>query len=222
MYRHNGFLDLLAEWIVDRFFDWYDAKFGKKKAGKEFAAIKIVPNTDPDRFYHDWLRGSWMVLNELPEAQLTVTQCEKPINEIVQVICGRDPLVIHTGRSEESCPGVALSEGLKALFSGQPSTWQIRIAMPGIVERPSPNLGALELFLAQEFEGSVPGSPNRDICNLYLGRNLGPMELEIRIPHYGVCDGYCKIAYLKVDLKIDPVMGVIVTGHEDNMDSRPR
>ncbi len=68
----------------------------------------------------------------------------------------------------------------------------------------------------------MPGNPNRDICDIYLDRNLGPMELELRIPHYGVRNGYCAVVYLKVDLEIDPAIGVVVTGHEDNMDSRPQ
>ncbi len=222
MYHRNSLVDILVDWIIDRLFDFGKAIFGKKKEPEEFTAIKIVPETDPDRRYHDWLKGERMMLNALPEVQLTILRSERSVDEIVEAICSDNPYVSHTGHEKDSCPGKPLAEGLKEIFSGQPSSWEIRYAIPSAVYKVSTNIAVLEMFLAQEFEGSVPGNPNRDICHVYIDRNLAPMELEIRIPHYGVRDGFCTVVYLKIELSVDPVTGVNVVSHEDNTDPRPR
>lgn len=225
--RRNGFLDfldLLSERAIDALFDFGKRLFGKKREPEEFTAIKMVPNTDPDRDYHSWISGERVSLNDLPEVQLTVLECDKTADELAEIICSDNPLVLHTGHADESCPGKPLSEGLKEIFSGQPSTWEIRTAFPsGVSGRSTPNvISILEMFLAQEFEGSKPGNPNRDICTIFLDRSLAPMKLELRIPCYGARDGYFTIVYLKIELEINPSEGIIVTGHEDNTDPRPR
>lgn len=222
MYHRNGLVDILVDWIIDRLFDFGKAIFRKKKEPEEFTAIKIVPEADPDRHYHNWLRGEQMVLNALPAVQLTILRSEKSVDEIVETICSDNPYVAHTGHEEDSCPGKPLAEGLKEIFSGQPSSWEIRYAIPSPLRNGSTNISTLEMFLAQEFEGNVPGDPNRDICHIYIDRNLAPMDLEIRVPHYGVRDGFCAIVYLKIELSVDPVTGVNAIGHEDNTDPRSR
>lgn len=210
--------------LIGRFFDRLAEKWLEPRARpREFGepAIKIIPNTDPDRVYHDWVNKEWAILHEIPDVQLTITNCQQSVDEMVQIIVDSDPLVTHSGHKGEDCLGEPLRDGLRKILDGQPSTWGIRYAMPGLISYNEPNIGMLELFLAQEFEGHAPGKPNRDYCHVHLGRDLAPMEFEVRIPHYGIKNNFCVITYLKIDLKIDPEVGVVITGHEDNMDPRP-
>ena len=190
----------------------------RKRNPEEFIAIK--PNTDPERFYHDWIGGSRMSLNALPAVQLTILQCDKTADELAELICSQNPYVCHTGHAEESCPGKPLSEGLREIFSGQPSTWEIREARINRSVYTALSFLSLDFLFAQAFEGNEPGNPNRDFCDIHFNRFLAPMELELRIPHYGVRDGYCEVVYLKVNLRIDPLKGILVTGHKDGMGLR--
>lgn len=176
-------------------------KWLKKQRKEPYISFQIR-NLSEDELYQDWLCGGWLVRNNspLPPISIAVLESDKTIEEIVDAIRLPDEARMCTGHEASYCAkhGISIRDGLERIFYRLPSTWRIMRISPFPCYDKSGRITSLELFMVQEFAGSEPGHPNRDICTIHIRRELAPLSFQLQIP-YATLNG---VSYMRINVGI--------------------